>query len=425
MEHSSGPTTPKRSLAAAFTTPDSTPSSMPGSTPDPKGSSSKRQKMPMMRKMTENGVKLKPGIREKTKTFTNRMWEREGQTAAYLNYTILSEFRKFAISPIVLKWFHKLGEDRTASRLHSVLELFRDCPDAMQSDEDPSIKYPRNHTGKTDFRVALIVSQAFRDIEKARTENRQFTAEDIRIQVAELEKATGCKFPCISPGEEIVYPKFGPFPHLGESDLEAYARVCTLLRYVGYSSNKAIWKSRYASKEWDAFKGIDDSHTPHWMRPKTAASEPSAPNAPTLPLMMDGSQKSALVLQIKWKYKCPLEEPAAYRSYIEEEAEHLKDLFPYSIQTVRIDPEASKEQFMDLVRSTFTMDKIRANIDTLQLSLVGSDEKGEVSNVNITTTKWSSVQEALWDSQWDMSKAVLSLTVRLADEGEIIWQSTV
>lgn len=329
----------------------------------------------MMRALPDTGPQLTPGDVNKVKTFVNRIWEREGQTAAYMGYTNLHEFRKFVVSPVMTECFVKVeNTDRNKSRLYKVLELIQDLPEEMDSDEDPSKVYPRDYTGVLNSRVALAVVQASKSIEKARLERPSFTEQEIKDASASLTNALGQEFPSVSPGEMIVYPLFGHFPDTGECELERYARIYTLIRYLGHSSYKDVFKGRYGSKNWNQEKGIGITHVPHWMRPKKIATEPVPPDAPIVPSAQENPPKPALSVRIIWRYNSKHAEATEHRRYVEEEEPEMKH-FVRLDEDVRITvaPESSKEEFLDLVRATFHMDKIRANILFLQLVLVNPD----------------------------------------------------
>jgi hypothetical protein len=77
---------------------------------------------------------------------------------AYLGFTQIRHLRMFAISPIGLDAFG-VGQGDLAHAKHSnVLEILRDCPDDMRSDDDPLAKYPLEDNGTRAWRVALIVA---------------------------------------------------------------------------------------------------------------------------------------------------------------------------------------------------------------------------------------------------------------------------
>lgn len=384
----------------------------------------------MMRALTDTGPQLTPGDVNKVKTFVNRIWEREGQTAAYLGYTNLHEFRKFVVSPVMTECFVKVeNTDRNKSRLYKVLELIQDLPKEMDSDEDPSKVYPRDYTGVLNSRVALAVVQASKSIEKARLERPSFTEQEIKDASASLTNALGQQFPSVSPGETVVYPLFSHFPDTGECELERYARIYTLIRYLGHSSYKDVFKGRYGSKNWDQEKGIGITHVPHWMRPKKIATESVPPDAPIIPSVLEKPPKPAVSVKIIWRYRSTIEEAAEYRRYIEEEEPELKHLLPLDEDMrIQIEPEASKEEFLDLVRATFHMDKNRANIFHLQLVLVNPDvdvdDEDKERVFTVFKTLWENVQSGLWESDWDKDKSAFHLITRLADEGEIIWETS-
>ncbi|KAJ4982915.1 hypothetical protein SVAN01_11582 [Stagonosporopsis vannaccii] len=279
--------------------------------------------MNRLRFMSETGKALQPGKAENTKIFAKKVWETEGQTAAHNRVDLL---RKFAISPLALEHFNRVdAKDRTNPRLGKVLEVINDCPQDMDSSEDPATKYPC----------------------------------DIDFAVAKLESSVSQQFPRISITEVPQYPKFGPFPNLGECVLERYARVYMLLRYIGHCAIPGVWKGRYGSDDWDQPTLINQPHVPHWMRRKdAAASEPLAPDAPIVPPTLEIPERPAITLPITWKYRSKLPEAASYRSFQEENEAAL----PIS-QTIRMEPDANRDQSLNYVRALYDMGTIRGNIN--------------------------------------------------------------
>lgn len=257
-----------------------------------------------MNPATEPANNLKPGARDACKTFTRGMWEKEGLTAAYLGYSRLDEFHRFAMSPVVLESVARISNhDSTKSSLPAILELIRDEPELLESDEDPPVKYPIEHTGSLNSRLALYVVQTYEAIQKAESKKAQFTGEQISAALEKMKELFGQSFPRISSEETLVYPRFGHFANLGECDLERYARVFFLTRHVGHAAGKDIFAGRYGSTEWATKTLIGSTHVPRWMAPKKPSSESVAPDAPIVGLAVSKTQRPPLSLPIKWMYK--------------------------------------------------------------------------------------------------------------------------
>jgi hypothetical protein len=309
--------------------------------------------------------------------------------------------------------------------MQEVLELIRDLPHDMDSDEDPTVKYPVEHTGSLNCRLALYVVQTYKAIQKSQSEDVAFTEARISAALDKVENVLGQKFPRIPPGQALVYPKFGHFENLGECDLERYARVYTLIRHVGHAAGKDVFGGRYGSNDWAVDTSIGSTHVPRWMAPKVPSSAPLAPDAPIFGPIASNTERPALVLPINWLFKSNLDEPKAYREYIEGEEPELQHLVPKKSRTIKIEPEMTKEHFLDSIRIAYKIDVIKANIYEVSLILVSIEEEEEDQTFSITTDDWSAVKQALWESTWNTSKSAFTLLVRQADDGEIIWESDV
>jgi hypothetical protein len=71
------------------------------------GSAPKKQKTstPTTKEKKESGSPLVPGDRSRTSTFLPKVWQLEGQCAAYLGFAEIQHLRRFAMSPVVLNAF--------------------------------------------------------------------------------------------------------------------------------------------------------------------------------------------------------------------------------------------------------------------------------------------------------------------------------
>lgn len=383
----------------------------------PAASPESAKKTRLIAKRKSKGPPRKQGVREDAKSFVKKIWEKEGECAAYLGYGFIDEFRRFAISPLVLSHYSKLGSEGRTVRQESVLEVLRDCAEEMETDQDPDAAYPPSHSGKAAFRVALIVAQARRGIQKALSERYVFTQQEVEEACATFDKEEEKDIPRIDPSKvTLVFPKLGPFKNLGEDDLEAYVRVFALLKYIQYSSN-APWNTRFGSEKWDLRMAVGASHVPEWMIPKESTSTVLAPDAPLKPVGLPIPQKPAIKIRCIWKYDAKTPDAEEYREVVD--SEELEDQLPVLEQEITLEPAARREHVLDDVRRQYKLHTLKAQIKSLRLKLVGESKR----DLEAVSEDWSKIQSALWDNPWDATKSAFHMIVRPAEEGELIFES--
>ncbi len=396
-----------------------------GSPDAPAKSSPASSKRARGQRRKANHVAETPGKRENIKGFLSKHWEGEGRCAAYLGFKNIADLRRFAMSPWTLKFFNQMAPDRQNVRQNNVLELLRDCSKEMESDGDAATIYPKDLDKHVDFRVALIVAQATREIQNARSGSVSVTQDDVEKHCLAFDKIIGKKSPRIAVSEtQLRFPELGPFTNLGECDLECFLRVFNILKYVAFSVSTAVWDSRFGSESWQKESLITESHVPDWMKPKGMVPPPLLPDMPIKPPQLAKPEKPALELRISWKYDSNLVPPTDYRRYIEDEEPDLEELLPTFDQKIRLEPEANRSQFQDSIRRLFSFPDLHAQIYTLRLELKEAEGDGK-QNISIPKADWIAVQESLWGGRYDLEKSAFSMTVRKADPGEVIWESTV
>jgi hypothetical protein len=289
----------------------------------------------------------------------------------------------------------------------------------MQSNEDPGAKFPRSHKGKGAFRVALIVAQARREIEKARFDSTTCTKTEVEKACKDFEQSQQKRAPRVNPIDTpLVFPQLGPFNPLGEDDLEAYARVLALIKYVQYASN-APWDARFGSEDWDASKDIGLSHVPDWMIAKDDKPTILAPDHPSKPAGLPLPTKPAISMNIIWKLAAKTKEARDYVAYLDEE--DMRDSLPVMQQVLIIQPAARREHVLDSVRRLYGLHELQAQIHVLRLQLVGDEE----FELDVLQHDWAGVQQALWSGGWNPSKSAFTMITRRAEEGEVIFQNAI
>ncbi|PVI04089.1 hypothetical protein DM02DRAFT_625202 [Periconia macrospinosa] len=212
---------------------------------------------------SEDGQNRLPGKPGDPKSFVNKIWEGEGECAAYLGYSMVNDLRTFAMTPLVLRTFCRFEKLKGSHSLKKTLEVLQDLRNDLKTNQSPEIAYPLSHSGKDNYRVACILVQFKEEVEKAHFDNIKITEADIEAACQEFETSRLLEsVPRINQNTEIRFPKFGPFPNLGEVELEAYNRLYALIRYLGHSASASNWKSRFGSSNWNHPISLGESHVP-------------------------------------------------------------------------------------------------------------------------------------------------------------------
>jgi hypothetical protein len=403
-------------------------SSTPSTVTATPGPAAKKQKIeaPRTKEKKDSGPPLEPGNRRKPNTFLPQGWQAEGQCAAYLGFTQTQHLRMFAISPIVLDAFVKGHGDLNHAKQSKVLELLRDCPDAMASEEEPHTKYPWSEKGFAIWRVALIVAQLRRKIQNTYSTSYTPSESDIERSCRDLDNTIEgtINVPRLDFKEPLVFPKLGPFLDLEEDDLEAYNRVYLILRYLKYST-QSPWEHRFGSYKWDRQVVVDDSHVPHWMRPKATPSEATAPDVPTKPVDLNLPEKPVPKLTIDWMFQSRYKGATQFRAFREEEEKCGFEVHPLPVlqQNITVAYETSVEEFRNNIRALYGLELLSGQIDTLSLRRYLQDGDREAFEIN--SQSWEEqVKEQLWRPDLDVEKSLFQLTVRPAELGEVIMEKS-
>ncbi|KAJ4344685.1 uncharacterized protein N0V89_012429 [Didymosphaeria variabile] len=419
LQASSDPSTPRkgRQLPGTPTTPDS-------------GTKILRPiKIQRARSQNKKGSKddpRLPGDPANLSSFWTKIWEKEGTLTGYLGFNDICDLRQLAMSPLVLYFFNGLAEDRSAMLMEKVLELIKDKAVEVESDDDPCSLYPSEHSGNLHYRSALRVAQATRALQTARSGNTHIVFKESEIEAAAslFHARFGKTIPRLTPNEPYRLPDMGKFPNRKESYLEDYARTFSLLKYISLSLAK-VWPTRFGADKWNPNLQISESQVPFWMRMKKATVVESAPDVPAASLEMP--ERPALNMKFVWKLDAKGKEgPEKFRDHIKDE--ELDDDLPNLEQNLKIEPAASREQVRDDVRRAFKLDDLQGQIHKLRLELKAQEESDEAvkdESLVISAMEWSKVQDLLWSGKYDTSNSAFYLTTRLADEGEVIWESTV
>ncbi|KAJ8115065.1 hypothetical protein OPT61_g3202 [Boeremia exigua] len=317
--------------------------------------SSKRPKR--AKAISGKGNMRKHGVQETAGSFVTKIWEKEAECAAYLGYT------------------RSKGYPGGLARLRG----------RTADQQGRQHVYQADHNGVKAHRVALVVAQARRSIENARSGADVYTSEEIEKMYAKFDEQEGRVCPRIDTAAELILPKLGPFTNLVECDLEAYTRTLAIIKYLQYST-RAPWDSRFGSQRWDQRLAVTQNHVPLWMQPgneSTPTVAAVAPDDPLKPAGISGPSRPA----------------------------------------IRMRPAARREHLFNQVRLAFRLSERQGQIHTLVLFQEGESEEGDDDiEINAATEHWARVQAAVWGPKWDPSKGLLWLIVRPAIPDEVIME---
>jgi hypothetical protein len=73
-----------------------------------------------------------------------------------------------------------------------------------------------------------------------------------------------------------------------------------------------------------------------------------------------------------------------------------------------------------MIRMSFKFDELEAQFYSLILTL--DEDLDSENHLNLATTEWSRVQDALWGDEY--TKRTFKFTARQQKEGEILWDKT-
>jgi hypothetical protein len=120
-------------------------------------------------------------------------------------------------------------------------------------------------------------------------------------------------------------------------------------------------------------------------------------------------RKPNIEVHVQWKSQAKTPKQLELNRHLEE-----RDMNYDLVKTadILVRPAAVAAEVRDIIRARFSMDTIDAQIHTLQVLS---------SETNIMQEKWSLVQEVLWAP--DAGKPVFQMTLRLREEGEVLWEN--
>jgi hypothetical protein len=191
--------------------------------------------------------------------------------------------------------------------------------------------------------------------------------------------------PRLDPDDALEAPKLGPFLDLGEDDLEAYDRVYFILRYLKYST-QSPWTNRFGSNKWDRQVMVDESHVPHWMRPKATPSEATAPDVPMKPAGLNLPERPIRKLTIDWLYQSKFKGATQLRELREQEESGVEYPLPTEQQRITVAHETSIEELRKNIRTMYILELLGAQINILSLRRCLQD--GDREAFEITSQSW-------------------------------------
>jgi hypothetical protein len=231
--------------------------------------------------------------------------------------------------------------------------------------------------------------------------------------------------PRLDPDDALMAPKLSPFLDLEEDDLEAYNRVYFILRYLKYST-QSPWRNRFGSNKWDRQVVVDESHVPHWMRPKATPSEATAPDVPMKPAGLNLPERPTRKLTINWLYQSKFKGATQFRDLRKQEEESGVEEHPLPTEQreITVSHETSIEEFRNSIRTMYILESLGAQINTLSLRRCLQD--GDREAFEITFRSWDEqVKEQLWRPDPDVAKSLFQFTVRPSELGEVIMEKAV
>jgi hypothetical protein len=219
--------------------------------------------------------------------------------------------------------------------------------------------------------------------------------------------------------KQIKLPNLGPFYDLKEHDLEAYNRTYSIIRYLGFSV-QSPWGARFGSSSWDKEVALEESHVPHWMRPRTAPYIAAAPGTSKAPAALDIPERPARIVRVIWLYENKTPVPTSFRESLEQKwgKDELIELLSLK-QDVEIKYETPVELFRNKIRYAFKLELLTAHIEVLKFTYVLRDGDTESIDVNLGT--WNNeIKEVLWRDDLDTKESVFYFTTSMADPGDFI-----
>jgi len=366
----------------------------------------KKTKVARQRKNHGNDIILAPGT--DPKTFV-QLHKGEGQVGSYAMFGRRDEFRKFALSSLVLNAYTNSYTGRRAIqvRQRDVIEYIRDEEEKMKSEACPIDVYPEQSDDIHALqRTALACAQLCRQVERAASGQWPFDQEQEKKIVSAFTALTGKKVP-VFDRSDVSVKSFGPYVKYGESDLEPYSRAFNVIMYLSWSMSSKVWSTRFENAKWDEEVRFSTAHVPHWMRErdgtKRTARAPDQAAATTEP------PKPNVEVQVSWKMTSLLPEQQELTEWLSETGliDQIRPELPITIR-----PTATVAEVRDIIRAKFQLDQNQAQIATLQL-------KSSLSN--IMQQAWSGVQKELWSGS--DPKPVFTMTCYKRDDGETLWEN--
>jgi hypothetical protein len=412
----SGPGTPKNQLGGANTsTPRSSGTkrhagqsptmSTPKSTPE--STASKRMKIHRGRKASTMQDALKPGVLGNTKSFV-QLWKREGQAAAYALYDRRDHFRRFTMSTIVVSTYIQAytGRGTAQVRQSHVLAYIHDHEDEMESDAEPITRYPEqnDHIHHVQ-RVALAIVQMRRRLQKLISEGSLISQAEQDETAQRFEKLTGKPVPNVDV-EQVKISDFGHYSDRGECELEAYNRCFNALMYVNYSLSASNWPARFGSIKWDEAVAITTENVPDWMKQHERTKKTSPDQLNDIAAQKDLRQPKEITVTWAADSKAPW----ARELWKGLEDEGLIEGLEFTTK-ITISSTSTDAEIRDLIREKFNMPDLKAQIKTLTLL---------PSLTCFMQAEWTTIQQEFWD---DKAETSLRMTLRKAEDGEIVWEN--
>ena len=326
----------------------------------PKKATPKKERFTSNRHKATREVR-KPGD-SSGKTYI-KVYEYEGECAAYCGFTDVADFRAFVLNPYVLKFYNMLYPIIGSARRVNALQLLYDIKtfnEHWSGDDEPEQRYPADqHPVNVHYQMAYIAVKLVTSLQKG-----LFTENDARSARTTYKQLTGNTLPEPPALKNLTLPHFGPFD--GETSVEPYNRALNVLLYIQFSNNKSNWKNRFGNKNWAASKKLRENDKPDWMRQHAGSRDPvdGLPDEP-LPIT-EGDQQSLKPVDatVIWFYQA---EDTPQKEYIDWAKQEHKELFvagkPKKAKaTVVLDPRMTREMFRDEVRVAFEMPATGAQI---------------------------------------------------------------
>jgi hypothetical protein len=148
---------------------------------------------------------------------------------------------------------------------------------------------------------------------------------------------------------------------------------------------------------------------------------------PDEPVPIDGNTSSDLHppvrIELKWNYESKAPAAAEYREYVDDEG--LEAMLPEFVINVEVHHHLNAAQFRDLVRVSFNMSSVGAQIASGRLAITceKSDTEpdqeeedidatpSETTFFNILRDDWSEIKQTLWGTR-TVQRALLTFTTR-------------